>query len=183
MYKLYFPLYKCILEGFSILSSINQIRSGVLIENSIRMLLTLKLWGTGHQPEMICPLGILAMSELFFSFSVMSDFLQPHGLQHARLPCPSFTPGACSNSCPLSWWCHPTISSSVIPFSSCPQSFPTSGFFSMSQFFTSDGHNIGASAPVLSVNIQDWFPLGLTGLIASDSKITVGNKMDRKILN
>ena len=150
------------------------------------MLLTLKLWGTGHQPEMIYPLGILAISELFFSCSVMSDFLQPHGLQHARLPCPSFTPGACSNSCPLSWWCHQTISSSVIPFSSCPQSFPTSGFFSMSQFFTSDGHNIGASAPsapVLSVNIQDWFPLGLTGLIASDSKITVGNKMDRKILN
>ena len=90
-----------------------------------------------------------------------------HGLQHARPPCPSPTPGACSNSCPLSQWCHPTTSFSVFPFSSCLQSFPASGSFQMSQFFASGGQCIGvsASASVLPMNIQDWFPLGLTGLI------------------
>ena len=94
----------------------------------------------------------------------MSESLRPHGLQHARLPCPSPTPGACSNSRPLSQTCHPTISSSVIPFSSCLQSFPVLGSFQMSQFFASGGQNIGpwASASVLSMNIQDQFPLGLT---------------------
>ena len=103
-----------------------------------------------------------------FSCSVISDSLTPHGLQHARLPCPSPTPGACSNSCPLRWWCHPTISSSVVPFSSCLQSFPASGSFQMSQFFTSGGQSIGASAStsVLPVNIQDWSPLGWTGWIS-----------------
>ena len=99
-----------------------------------------------------------------FSHSVMSDSLWPHGLQHARLPCPSPTPRACSNSCPLSQWCYPTISSSVIPFSSCLQSSSTSGYFQMSQFFTLGGQSIGtsASASVLPMNIQDWFPLGWT---------------------
>ena len=103
-----------------------------------------------------------------FSRSVMSDSLWPHGLQHARLPCPSPTPGVYSNSCPLSRWCHPTISSSFIPFSSCPQSFPASGSFPMSQLFTSGGQSIGvsASASVLPMNTQDWFPLGLTGWIS-----------------
>ena len=96
--------------------------------------------------------------------------LQPHGLQHARLPCLSPTPGASSNSCPSSQWCHPTISSSVVPFSSCLQSFPTSGSFPMSQFFVSGGQRIGASGSVLPMNIQDWFPLGLTGLISLQSK-------------
>ena len=105
-----------------------------------------------------------------FSRSVVSDSLQPHGLQHARLPCPSPTPGACSNSCPSSRWCHPTISSSVIPFSSCLQSFPASRPFPMNQFFTSGGQSIGASASALPMNIQDWFPLGLTGLISLQSK-------------
>ena len=102
----------------------------------------------------------------------MSDSLWPLGLQHARLPCPSPTPGACSNSCPSSRWCHPTISSSVIPFSSYLQSFPESGSFLISQFFTSGGQRIGvsASASVLPMNIQDWFPLGLTGLISLQSK-------------
>ena len=97
-----------------------------------------------------------------FSHSDVSDSLQPHGLQHTRLACPSPTPGACSNSCPSSWWCHPTISSSVIPFSSCLQSFPASGSFPMSQFFASGGQSIeaSASASVLPMNIQDWFPLG-----------------------
>ena len=101
-----------------------------------------------------------------FSLSVMSDSLWPHGLQHAKFPCPSPTPRACSNSCPSSQWCHPTISSSVVPFSSCLQSFPVSASFQMSQFFTSDGQSIGASASasVLPKNIQDLFPLGLTGV-------------------
>ena len=92
------------------------------------------------------------------------------GLPHTRLPCPSPTPRACSNSCPSSWWCHPTISSSVVPFSTCLQSFPGSGSFPMSQFFASGGQSIEASASVLPVNIQDWFPLGLTGLISLQSK-------------
>ena len=98
-----------------------------------------------------------------FSHSVMSDSLRPHGLQHARPPCPSTTPRVYSNSCPLSQWCNPTISSFVITFSSCLQSFPASGSFQMSQLFTSGGQSIGvsASASVLPMNIQDWFPLGL----------------------
>ena len=107
-----------------------------------------------------------------FSPSVVSDSLQPHGPQHARLPYPSPTPRACSSSCSLSQWCHPAISSSAIPFFFCPQSLPVSESFPMSQFFASGGQNIGASASpsVLSMNIQDWFPLGLTGLISLQSK-------------
>ena len=110
-----------------------------------------------------------------FSQSVMSDSLWFHGLQHARFPCPSPTPRACSNSCPSSWWYHPTISSSAVPFSSCLQSFPASGFFfffPMSQFFPSCGQSIGASAStsVLPMNIQDWFPFALTGWISLQSK-------------
>ena len=105
-----------------------------------------------------------------FSWSVMSDSLQPHGLQHARLPCPSLTPGACSNSCPSSRWCHPTISSSVIPFSSCLQSFTASGSFPMSRLFAWGSQSIGASASVLPMNIQDWFPLGLTDWVSLQSK-------------
>ena len=103
-----------------------------------------------------------------FSYWVMSDSLRPHGLQHARLPCPSPAPRACSNSYPPSRWCHPTISSSVVPFSSCLQTFPASGSFPMSQFFTSGGQTIGvsASASVLPMNSQDWFPLGVIGLIS-----------------
>ena len=102
--------------------------------------------------------GTLQFRSVQFSCSVASDSLWPHELQHARLPSPSPTPGACSNSCPLSWWCHPTISSSVIiPFSSCLQSFPASGSFPMSQFFPSRGQSIGvsASASVLPMSIQD----------------------------
>ena len=112
-----------------------------------------------------------SLSSLQFSHSVKSDSLRPHGLQHARPPCLSPTPGVYSNSCPLSRWCHPTISSSVILFSSYLQSFPASGFFQMSQFFTSGGQSIGvsASASVLPMNIQDWFPLGWTGWIALKS--------------
>ena len=107
-----------------------------------------------------------------FSRSVVSDSLQPHGLQHTRLPCPSPTPGACSNSSPSSQWCHPTISSSVIPFSSCLQSFPASGSSPMSQFFASGGQSIGVSvsASLPPINIQDWYPLGCTGWIPLPSK-------------
>ena len=102
----------------------------------------------------------------------MSDSLWPYALQHTRLPCPLPAPGACSNSCPLRRWCHPTISSSFIPFSPCPQSFPVSGSFQMSQFFASGGQRIGisASASVLPMNIHDWFPLGWTHLISLQSK-------------
>ena len=104
---------------------------------------------------------------LLFSHSVVSNSLQPYGLQHARLPCPLPSPRACWNSCPLSRWFHPTISSSVTLFSSCPQSFPASGSFLMSHFFTSGGQSIraSASASVLPMNIQDCFTLGWTGLI------------------
>ena len=107
-----------------------------------------------------------------FSRSVMSDSLQPHELQHARHFCPSPTPGACPNSCLSSRWCHPTISSSVVPFSSCPQSFPASGSFQMSQLFASGSQSIGASASasVLPMNTQDWSPLGWTGWISLQSK-------------
>ena len=115
-------------------------------------------------------LSIPPHSSLFFRFTlpdllllficlVVSDSLWPHGLQHVILPCPSLSPGVCSNSCPLSQWCHPTISSSVIPFSSCPQSSPASGSFPVSWLFSSGGQSIGASvsASVLPMNIQDWF--------------------------
>ena len=108
---------------------------------------------------------------LSFSHSVVSDSLRPHGLQHAMLPCPWPTPGAYSDSCPLSRWYHLTISSSsVIPFSSCLQSIPVSGFFLVSQFFVSGGQSIGASELVLPMNIQGWFPLELTGWISLQSK-------------
>ena len=105
--------------------------------------------------------------------SVKSDSLRPHGLQHARLLCPSTTPGAYTNSCPSSRWCHPAISSSVVPFSSCLQSCPVSGSFPRIQFFILGGQSIigvSASASVLPMNIQDWFPWGLTGLISLHSK-------------
>ena len=105
----------------------------------------------------------------------VSDSLRPNGLQHTRLPCPSPTPGAYSNSCSLSQWCHPTISSSVVPFSSSLQSFPASGSFQINQFFASGDQSIAvsASASVLPMNIQDWFPLGWTGwtsLLSKDSQ-------------
>ena len=107
-----------------------------------------------------------------FSCSVMSDSLQPHELQHARPPYPSPTPEVHPNPCPLSQWCHPTISSCVVPFSSCPQSFPASGSFQMSQLFASGGQSIGVSTStsVLPMNPQDWFPLGWTGWISLQSK-------------
>ena len=120
-------------------------------------------------PLCFLPLELVSVQ---FNHSVVSNFLRPHGLQHARLPCPLPTPRDYSNSCPLSSWCHPTISSSVIPFSSHLQSFPASGSFPMSQFFASGGQSIGVStsASVLPVNIPDWFPLGWAGWISLQSK-------------
>ena len=111
-------------------------------------------------------------SSVQFSHSVVSDSLQPHESQHTRPPCPLPPPGVHPNSHASSWWCHPTISSSVIPFSSCPQSFPASGSFQMSQLFASGGQSIGVSAStsVLPMNTQDWSPLGWTGWISLQSK-------------
>ena len=124
-----------------------------------------------HLCKRFCFRAFSKFSSVQFRHSVVSDSLWPHGLQHTRLPCPSPTPGAYSNSCSSSQWCHPTISSSVISFSSCLQSFLASGkTFPLSQFFTSGGQSIGvsvsASASVLPMSIQDWFPLGLTGWIS-----------------
>ena len=123
-----------------------------------------------HQFSVLSFLYSLQFSLEKFSHSVVSDSLWPHRLHHARFPCSSPTPGACSNSCPLSWWFHPTISSSVVPFSSCLQSFPALGSFPVSQFFASGGQSMGASALVFPMNIQDWFSLRLTGLISLLSK-------------
>ena len=112
------------------------------------------------------------ISFMFSVHSVVSDSLQPHELQHTRPPCLSSTPGVYPNSCPSSRWCHPTILCSVIPFSSCPQSFPASGSFQISQFLASGGQSIGVSASgsVLPMNTQDWSPLGWTGWISLQSK-------------
>ena len=125
-----------------------------------------------QKPKKFPGLSIYHITPPLFSHSVVSDSLWPHRLQHARLPCPSLSLRVCSNSCPLNWWCHPAISSSVIPFSACPKSFPASEYFQMSQLFTAGGRSFGvsASASVLPMNIQDWFPLGLTGLISLLSK-------------
>ena len=126
-----------------------------------------------EKPALACITSICSLFFiLLFSCSVVSDSLRPHGLQHARPPCPSLSPRVCSNSCPLSRWCHPTISSSIIPFDSCLQSFPASGPFPMSQLFLSGDQSIGpsASASVLPNNIQGWFPLGLTGFISLQSQ-------------
>ena len=113
----------------------------------------------------ICHGQLSIFNSVQFSCSVVSDSLWPHGLQHTRPPCPIPTPRVYPNSCPFSWWCHPTISSSVIPFSSCPQSFSASGSFQMSQLLASGGQNMGvlASTSVLPMNTQDWSPLGWTG--------------------
>ena len=113
-------------------------------------------------------MGIIVTLGGLFSSVHSLPTLWPHGLQHARPPCPSPTPRVYWNSCPLNWWCHPTISSSVVPFFSCLQSFPASGSFQLSQFFASGGPSIGVSAStsVLPMNIQGWFPLGWTGWIS-----------------
>ena len=115
---------------------------------------------------------VFTFSSVQFSCSVVSNSLQPHGVLHTRLPCPTPTPRAYSNLCPLSRWCHPTISSSVVPSSSHLQSFPASGSFPMNQFFASGGQSIGvsASASVLPMNIREWFPWGWTGWISLQSK-------------
>ena len=127
--------------------------------------------GDNHPSAWILALTYYYFCWVQFSHSVVSDSLQPHGLQHAKPLCPSPAPRACSNSCPLSRWCHPTISSSLVPFS-CPQSLPAPGSFPMSQFFASGDQSIGvlALASVLPINIQDWFPLGWIDWISLQSK-------------
>jgi len=127
------------------------------------------MWWKWHFTSVVFPSSVTSVQ---FSLSVMSDSLRPHGLQDTRLPCSSPTPRACSNTCLSSWWCYPTFSSSVVPFFSCLQSFPASESFLMSQLFSSGGQSIGVlgSASVLPINIQDWFPLGLTGLISLQCK-------------
>ena len=131
-------------------------------------------WWSMHWVRVHCFLEhrFLAVLSLLFSRSVVFNSLRPHGVQRARFPCPSPSPGVCSNSCPSSRWCHPTISLSVIPFSFYLQSFLSSGSFLMSQLFTSGGQSIGISAlaSVFAMNIQGWFPLRLTGLISLQSK-------------
>ena len=121
----------------------------------------------------VCVYVCIYSSSVQFSRWAVSHSFWPHGLQYARLPCPSPIPKACSNSCPSSQWCHPTISSSIVPFSSCLQSCPASGSFPMSQLFTSGGQSFGvsASASVLPMNIQGWFPSGWTGLISLAWKV------------
>ena len=127
---------------------------------------------SSFQASVCVTLANMLSSLVRFSHSVMSDSLWRHGLQHTRPLCPSPTRRVYWNSCPSCRWCHPTISSSVVPFFSCPQSFPTWGSFPASQFFASGGQSIGvsASASVLPMNIQDWFPLGWTGWISLQSK-------------
>ena len=138
-------------------------------------------WGEGGRDYVVRDVFVKALvfslfftvfSSVQFSHSVMSDSLLPHESQHGRPPCPSPTPGSHSNSCPSSRWCHPVISSSVVPFSSCPQSLPVSGSFPVSQFLAWGGRSIGvsASASVLPMNTQDWSPLGWTGWISLQSK-------------
>ena len=127
--------------------------------------IAMQRWSAGW----IFPLFLLCLL-LLLSCSIISDSLWPHGLQHTRLPCPSPSPRLGSNSCPLSRWCHPTISSSVAPFFSCPPSFPASGSFPMHRLFELGGQRIGGSASVLPMDIQGWFPLELTGLISLQSK-------------
>ena len=129
-----------------------------------------ELEGNHQQKFQVClSLWIFHKQRIQFSCSVVSNSLQHHGLQHTRLPCPSPNPGAYSNPCPSSQWCHPTISSSVIPFS-CFQPFPESQSFPVSQFFASGGQSIGVSASLLPMNTQDWFPLAWTGWISLLSK-------------
>ena len=130
---------------------------------------------TSNRPEQFLEVSERLFPDIIvvqFSRSVVSNSLQPHGLQHTRLLSASPTPGACSNSYQSGRWCHPTISSSVVPFSSCLQSFPASRYFPMSQFFTSGDQSIGVlvSTSILPMNIQDWFPWGWTGWISLQSK-------------
>ena len=136
-------------------------------KNYLYVQLCMHLWTQNHVLR-----WLPVQCSVQFSCLVVSNSLQTHELQHTRPPCLSPTPGVYPKSCPLRRWCHPTISSSVVPFSSCPQSFPAAGSFSMSQLIASGGQSIGvsASASVLPMNIQDWFPLGWTGWISLQSK-------------
>ena len=171
---------------YSSLNELGQKARGSLLDSILASHQAPHLWiihDITWQPRRRCVQVLLHQSSWFnahlctsvqyqFSCSVMSDSLRFHGLQHTRLPCPSPTPRAYSNSWLLCWWCHPTISSSVVPFPSCPQSFPASGYFQMSQLVAAGGQSTGVSAStsVLPMNIQDWSPLGWTGWTSLQSK-------------
>ena len=143
---------------------------------------TLVLYGLSMTPSPSMYLvWTVYVSSVQFSCSVMSNSLRPYESQYARPPCPSPTPGVHPNSCASSQWCHPAISSSVVPFSSCPQSLPASGSFPMSQLFAWGGQSIGVSATVLQMNTQDWSPLGCTGWISLQSKVFLNLK--QKVLS
>ena len=169
-----FPLAKCSkikVTNVGISQALQRLGLSVLTAVALD---SMPSWGTKISQATWCGQNktkICAGVTVQFSHSVGSDSLRSHGLQHGRLPCPSATPGAYSNSCPSSRWCHPTISSSIVPFSRL-QSFPASGSFPMSQFFASGAQSIGfsASGSVLPMNIQGWFPLGSTGWISLQSK-------------
>ena len=154
--------------------SINRLMHKLCYIHEMKIYLTIKVNYWYIQEKWMNLIGI-QFSSVQFSLSVMSNSLQPHELQHIRPPYSSPTPGVYQNPCPLSRWCHPTISSSVIPFSSCPQSLPASGSFPMSQLITWGGQSIGvsASASVLPMNTQDWSPLGWIGWISLQSKGTL----------
>ena len=159
-----------ITKSFIQLAAENLLSSGTIVDSDETVASKRK---TLAHTELTCGWGkILHISSVQFSHSIVSNSLWPHELQHTRPLCPSPTPGVYPNSCPLSRWCHPTISCSVVPFSSCPQSFPASGSCQMSQHFTSGGQSIGVSAStsVLPMNTQDWSPLGQTGWISLQSK-------------
>ena len=173
MLKLYFLLQTVLLCTYAFALAIFTIRNplqSILIHPGCK-----GNWCTqllNWMPSLPIYLSSRWLGSIQFSRSVLSDSLWPYGLQHTRLPCPSPTPRVYSNLCPLSCWCHPIISSSVVPFSPYLQSFPASGSFQMSQFFASGGQSIGvsASASVCPMNIQDWFPLGWTGWISLQFK-------------
>ena len=162
-------MYSCISDEFFKIPHVSEIIILSLWLTSLSLMLSVSILIVTNGRVFIIFMAkfYICMYEYQFSCSVLSDSLWPHELQHARPPCPSPTSGAYPNSCPLNWWCLLTISSSVVPFSSCLQSFPASGSFQKSQLFTSDGQSTGVSAStsVLPMNTQDWFPLGWAGWI------------------
>ena len=167
------------LSGLSFLMSCNIVLKVLLTNknhNKSRSYMIRSTWTMSYSSLNLLKHLLHDISSVQFSCSVVSNSLRPHEPQHTRPPCLSPTLGVHPNPCPLSWWCHPTISSSVIPFSSCPQSFPASGSFQMSQLFASGGQNIGVSAStsVLPMNTKDWFPLRWTGWISLQSKRLLG---------
>ena len=170
LYLVVYPWICSSVSWFTVYGNLNSICILLLCENCINFNYV-KLAHNAFQVYYI----LLLLCSVQFSLSVVSDSLRPHELQHARPPCPSPTPGVHPNPCPLSWWCHPASSSSVIPFSSCPQSLPASESFPMSQLFAWGGQSTGvsASALVLPMNTQDWSPLECTFLLLISESLMI----------